>query len=132
MHLGKGTPFCPYKDLFKGSVRKMLRNGFTINRKIFFGSSVSPAGFIFSPPPYPRPNFLKEETEAWEVSKLPKVSELVNAFNLKSVAKTLEGVGWIGGEGRLSPCIVQMPKTPQVTQIKFKQFTFYMQKDKTS
>lgn len=81
---------------------------------------------------YPHPNFLKEETEIQEVSKLPKVSELVNAFNLKSVAKTLEGVDWVGGEGQLSPCIVQMPKTPQVTQIKLKQFKFYMQKDKTS
>ena len=40
-----------------------------------------------------------EETETWEVSKLLKVSELVNAFNLKSVAKTLEGVDWVRGKG---------------------------------
>lgn len=71
-----------------------------LTKRFFFRSMVSQAGFIFSLHPTPNPNFLKEEeTETWEVSKFPKVSELVNAFNLKSVAKTLEEVGCVGGRG---------------------------------
>lgn len=57
-------------------------------------------GLVFFLNPTPTPTFLKEEeTETWEVSKLLRVSELVNAFNLKSVAKTLEGVDWVRGKG---------------------------------
>lgn len=48
--------------------------------------------------------------ETWEVSKPLKVSELVNAFNSESVARTLDGGGLVGGEGGFSLCLVQMPK----------------------
>ena len=89
--------------LYGSSPSPTPSNGLTINKKIFqIYSLLAPCeklgkGLYSSSI---HPNFLKqEETETWEVSKLLKVSELVNAFNLKSVAKTLEGVDWVRGKG---------------------------------
>lgn len=63
---------------------------------------------LYSSSTLPPPNFLKDETGTWGISKLLKVSELVNAFHLKVVAETLEGLDWVGGEGILAlalcPC----------------------------
>lgn len=93
-----------------------LSDGFTINKKVFpthpLGAFQGEPGraYILSQP-YFHPNFLKEEEmETWEVSKPLKVSELVNAFNSESVARTLDGGGLVGGEGGFSLCLVQMPK----------------------
>lgn len=86
-------------------------NSFAINKKIFqiYSLLVSRQG-LYSPSTLPPPNFLKEETGTWGISKLLKVSELVNALNLKVPAETLEGLGWVGGEGFLALALCPCPK----------------------